>query len=41
MLEIVTKKGKRIYIPIDKEIAKMGVKKLVERHKVVFDKLAD
>jgi len=38
---IVTKKGKRVYIPINEKIAKEGIKKLIERHREVFDKLAD
>ena len=34
-------RGKRIYISIkDSEIAKEGIRKLIERHKEVFDKLA-
>jgi len=38
---IVTRKGKRIYIPIDREIAKRGIRKLIEQNREVFDKLAD
>jgi len=38
---IITRKGKWIYIPINKKIAKESIRKLIERHREVFDKLAD
>jgi len=38
---IITKKGKRIHTPINKKIAKEAIRKLIERHRDVFDKLAD
>jgi len=39
---IVTKKGKRIYISIkDSKIAKEAIRKFIERHREVFDKLAE
>ena len=39
---LVTKKGKRIIIPIkDSKIAKEAIRRLIERHREVFDKLAE